>query len=205
MNETIRTIFERRSVRKYKDTPLTPADIEFLIDAGRMAPSAMNKQPLKFYVLSHKADISSFSKEIMSGGLKGIREMKVKDALKMTLGLFHFSAIKDMLFQRDHVFYEAPAVIIITTPKEDEWATLDAGMCAQNIMLAAKSMGFDSCPVGFGRYIMQTKDYHLLSIPDSEKVELAISVGYGAQQPETPERRKDNLFFVSITETNVSF
>lgn len=205
MNETIKTIFDRRSVRKYKDTPLTPEDIEFLIDAGRMAPSAMNKQPLKFYVLLDKASIHSFSKEIMAAGLTGIREMKVKDALKMTLGFFHFSAIKNLIFQHDHVFYSAPAVIFITTPKEDEWATLDAGMCAQNIMLAAKSMGFDSCPVGFGRYIMQTKDYKLLNIPDSDKVEIAISIGYGAQQPEAPERLKNNLFFINIADTNVSF
>ena len=82
LNETIKTIFDRRSVRKYKDTPLTLANIEFLIDAGRMAPSAMNKQSLKFYVLLDKTSIHSFSKEIMTAGLTGIGEMKVKDALK---------------------------------------------------------------------------------------------------------------------------
>ena len=118
LNETIKTIFDRRSVRKYKDTPLTLANIEFLIDAGRMAPSAMNKQSLKFYVLLDKTSIHSFSKEIMTAGLTGIGEMKVKDALKMTLGFFRFSAIKNLIFQHDHVFYDASAVIFITTLKK---------------------------------------------------------------------------------------
>jgi len=72
-------------------------------------------------------------------------------------------------------------------------------------MLAAISIGFDSCPVGFGRYVMQAKNYPLLNIPDSDKTELAISVGYGEEQPEAPERFKSNLFFISTTETNISF
>ena len=52
---------------------------------------------------------------------------------------------------------------------------------------------------------MQAKNYPLLNIPDSDKTELAISVGYGEEQPEAPERFKSNLFFISTAETNISF
>jgi nitroreductase len=40
-----KAIFERRAVRKYKDTQVEKALIENIVEAGRMAPSAMNRQP----------------------------------------------------------------------------------------------------------------------------------------------------------------
>jgi len=45
MNEVIKNIYERRAVRKYTDQVVTKDIIEEIVDAGRMAPSAMNKQP----------------------------------------------------------------------------------------------------------------------------------------------------------------
>ena len=51
MNDTLKTIYERRAVRKYKDRPVEKHLVEQLLDAGRMAPSAINRQPWKFYVM----------------------------------------------------------------------------------------------------------------------------------------------------------
>ena len=45
ITETGKTIYERRAVRRYKDKPVDRKLIEQVLDAGRMAPSAMNKQP----------------------------------------------------------------------------------------------------------------------------------------------------------------
>ena len=50
-NDTIKIIYERRAVRKYKDISVEKNLIEQIIDTGRMAPSAINKQPWKFYGL----------------------------------------------------------------------------------------------------------------------------------------------------------
>ena len=44
-NEILKTIYSRRAVRSYKDKPVPKELIEQLLDAGRMAPSAINKQP----------------------------------------------------------------------------------------------------------------------------------------------------------------
>ena len=54
MNEVLKIIYARRAVRKYNDKPLDRKIIEELLDAGRMAPSAINKQPWKFYILTKK-------------------------------------------------------------------------------------------------------------------------------------------------------
>ncbi len=42
MDERIRSIYERRSIRKYKDKSVPHALIEEILNAGRMAPSAKN-------------------------------------------------------------------------------------------------------------------------------------------------------------------
>ena len=196
MNETIKIIYERRAVRKYKNMSVSKYIIDTLLDAGRMAPSAMNRQPWKFYVLTDQKKIKTFSKEIAGIAIKQIKQVGLKEVAKMTLSFFHLSTMVDFLKNEDHIFYGAPVVIFITTPKADEWGALDVGMCAQNIMLAAKSLGMDSCPVGFAKFITQTKDYYLLNVPDTEQLHLAIIIGYGNEKPAIHERIENNAVFL---------
>lgn len=197
MNDTIKTIYERRAVRKYKDLPVTHEIIEQLLDAGRMAPSAINKQPWKFYVVTSKDDIKLFSREIAREALKSIPELGIKKIVKAVVsGIAHLSHGIDFLKAKDPVFHGAPVVIFITSPKADEWSGIDVGMCAQNIMLAAKSLGMDSCPVGFGKFVEKTKNYSKLKILPTEQVQIAIVLGFGDENPEPHERLKNNSFYL---------
>ena len=41
----IQAIYDRRSIRKYKDTPVSEKMMEQIIRAGQQAPSAKNRQP----------------------------------------------------------------------------------------------------------------------------------------------------------------
>ncbi|MDR3680045.1 MAG: nitroreductase [Flavipsychrobacter sp.] len=196
MNDTLNSIYERRAVRKYKDIPVAKEVIEQLIAAGRMAPSAMNNQPWKFYIVTDKEKIELFSKEISEIAIKQIKHVRIKDLLKMTLSHFHFSKVIDLIKTQDHIFYNAPVVIFITAPRKDDWGKLSVGMCAQNILLAAKAMGLDTCPVGFAKFVMQTKDYYLLNIPAAEEVEFALVIGFGDELPREPKRLEDNVFYI---------
>ena len=85
---------------------------------------------------------------------------------------------------------------IISSTKGNEWAQLDIGMCAQNIMLAAKSLGLDSCPVGLAKFIEHTDEYNEMEVPSSEEINLAILIGYGDETPHIHERKKDNAKFI---------
>jgi len=194
--ETIRTIYERRAVRKYKDKPVERELIEEVIEAGMMAPSAINKQPWKFYILTDKATIKTFSKEIASVALKGFFKSGVKEVVKTAVHLLRFSRGFNFHLQEDPVFHGAPVVIFITAPSDNEWAALDIGMCAQNMMLTAKSLGLDTCPVGFGKFVENTKSFPKLKIPDSEHVYLSIILGYGNENPEGHKRKRDNIIFI---------
>lgn len=197
MNEVIKAIYERRAVRKFKDKPVSKEVIEQLLDAGRMAPSAINKQPWKFYVLTKREDIDLFSHEIIKVGLKGIPSLGIKNIAKAVVsGITHLSHGIDFLKAKDPVFHGAPVVVFITAPKDNEWAALDIGMCSQNIMLAARSLGLETCPVGFGKFVEKTKDFLKLNIPSADQVHLAIIIGYGDETPEVHVRNKNNVFYI---------
>jgi nitroreductase len=196
MSGTLKTIYERRSVRKYKDKPVDKTIIEKILDAGRMAPSALNAQSWKFYIITNKETIQSFSKEIAKTGVKEFIKAGPKQIIKTVVNFLHFPHGLNFLKSHDPVFHGAPVVIFITAPKDNEWAALDIGMCSQNMMLAAKFMGLDSCPVGFGKYIEHTKLYPQLHIPSSEEIHLSIIFGYGDETPEVHKRIKKNAIYI---------
>jgi nitroreductase len=179
-NETLKTIYQRRAVRKYKDQPVDKELIEQIIDAGRMAPSALNRQLWKFYVLMDKEKISSLSPTIVKVANKFLSWAHGVDATQTT----------------DIIFHNAPVVIFITAPKKNKWAALDVGMCCQNIMLAAKSLGLDTCPIGFAKLLEKTDKLAILGLSASEQIQLAVVVGYGDEQPKVHERKKDNVKFI---------
>lgn len=194
--ETMKVIYGRRSVRNFLNKPVTKEQIMQVIDAGRMAPSAMNKQPWKFYVLTHKDTIHLFSREIAVAVTRDITHMPFMNLIKTAKDMLEFPHGLDLMESGDMIFHNAPVVIFITSNKEDEWGALDIGMCAENMMLAAKAMGLDTCPVGFGKFVDKTKSYPLLNISQKEKVDLAMILGYGGENPLMHDRKKNNVVFI---------
>jgi nitroreductase len=186
-NETLVTIYQRRAVRKYKDKPVDRPLIEQIIDAGRMAPSAMNRQLWKFYVLTDRELINSLSPPIVKVANK---------VLSLVHGVIHSTTT-------DIIFHNAPVVIFITGPRKNQWVALDIGMCCQNMMLAAKSLGLDTCPIGFAKFLEKTDKISILGMSPSEQIQLALIVGYGDEQPPVHERKKDNVKFVTAVKDRV--
>lgn len=194
-NETIGTIYSRRAIRKYKNVPVKKEIIETILNAGRMSPSAINKQPWKFHVLSDKNTISLFSTEIAKASRKAYLAAAVKNPVETVSGLLRFPEKIKYFTGEDPIFHGAPVVIFISAPKNNEWAALDIGMCVQNMMLAAKSLGLDTCPIGLAKYVDKTESYPKLKIPSNEQVLLAVILGYGDENPKPHERKLDNVFY----------
>src|SRR5574344_723269 len=67
-------IYDRRSIRKYLSRPVARKHIEQIIDAGRMAPSAKNRQPWKYIVFegNQKAEFLDRMKKGLEREEKGI-------------------------------------------------------------------------------------------------------------------------------------
>lgn len=178
-NETLFTIHERRAVRKYKADKVDRSLIQEVLRAAIMAPSAVNQQPWRFYIVTNRVKLKQYAKETMQAADKVYHDL--------LLGLLN---------EEDPIFHGAPVAIFITAPKNNIWASMDIGLCAENMMLAAKSLGLDTCPVGLAKFIEKTPVYHELQIPDSECVQLAIVMGYGDEKPKVHERKTDNIHYL---------
>ena len=62
MNETIQNILQRRSVRSYQPRPVELEKLELILECGRYAPSAVNKQPWHFIVADDAAGKARIAK-----------------------------------------------------------------------------------------------------------------------------------------------
>lgn len=58
----MKEIFIRRSIRKFKDTPVKKEKIEQLLRAAMQAPSSLNQQPWEFIVVESKTALQKLSK-----------------------------------------------------------------------------------------------------------------------------------------------
>ena len=61
--ETIEIIHKRRSIRKFNSLPISEEEINTILSAGMTSPSAMNKQPWRFIVITD--DIKSGNPEAL--------------------------------------------------------------------------------------------------------------------------------------------
>ena len=62
MNETLMTLRERRSVRRYRPEQIKPEELEAILDAGTWAPSAMGKQSAVMVVVQDRETIQEMSR-----------------------------------------------------------------------------------------------------------------------------------------------
>lgn len=197
-NEILEKIYQRRAVRKYKDKPVQKELIDKIIAAGRMAPTAINKQSWKFYVFRTKDRIAALSDAVLSSSKWQMLKAGLKEAVHFMLHPSSFKLSDGIKFmsENDPVFHGAPVVILLTAPKNNEWAALDIGMCAQNMMLAAASYNLASCPIGFAKLLDNTDEPSKIGISDSETIHLAIIIGYADETPELHPRKTDNVMYV---------
>jgi nitroreductase len=177
MNETIKTIKERRATRAYKDKPIEKEKINEIIECGLMAPNARHLQPWKFIVVTNKDLIKKIAKRVQDKVIDNPKYPFVKQRAET---------------KEDAIFYSAPLVVFILGDKENHWSPLDCSYAAENMMLAAKSLGIASCPIGMARYIKDEKDI-IEKLGFDEKYELIITLvfGYPDEEPEPKERNKD--------------
>ncbi len=183
--EAIRT---RRSIRRYTDEPVSREQIEEVIQAGRFAPSAENRQPWRFIVVTDRAVISRLSDQIKATIRRLLRfrfvlqlwrkELRDRDVLKLLYGVSHA--------EQDTIFFDAPALIFVVATDElfnDE----SCACCAQNMMLAAHALDLGSCWIGFASVLgLRGQALEEIGVPDGYYIAATLVVGHpkGSPQPQ---------------------
>jgi nitroreductase/NAD-dependent dihydropyrimidine dehydrogenase PreA subunit len=159
-----RTIYKRRSNRLFKKKPVSRELLLRVLEAGRFAPSAGNCQPYKFIVITRKDAIADIERLALRAlvpfkNLYMDRQGKRrwwKAALFTTLSTVMVNQLDQRPFtavqkaENDGgVYWDAPAVILICkNPRGISNPDLDTGICAQNMVLAAHSLGLGACYIG---------------------------------------------------------
>jgi nitroreductase len=193
-------ITSRRSIRAYLPTPVAREDIEAILEVAARAPSGTNTQPWKVYVLKgavkerlsaailaaygdprqasgHTEEYAYYPREWVSPFID--RRRKVGWDLYALLGLTRENKT-GMAAQhgRNYRFFDAPVGLIFTIDRVMEQGSwLDYGMFLQNIMVAARGRGLDTCPQAaftqFHRIIAE-----VLGMPSNEMLVCGMALGY---------------------------
>lgn len=200
MNEIMAHIKGRRSRRSFLDKGIPGERIEDIIEVGRYAPSALNKQPWKFIVVTNRGSIKRLSDIVKSVAAKTFRFLPVLKIFKRELRDQQvISAIKKTVSSdTDTVFFNAPLLILIVSNKDaGPYACKDCALASQNMMLYAHSLEIGSCFIGRADFLMRSKEAKdIIGLPPRHKIQAAIIFGYiphENQTPVTPTRRGDNI------------
>lgn len=159
-------ITSRRSLRAFLPTPVPRATVEHLLDVAARAPSGTNMQPWRAHVLA-RAPLHRFCDTVEAAFLAGVaderdyhyypdtffepylsRRREVGWGLYSLLGIARGETEKMRLqHARNFRFFGAPVGIIFTIDRRLEIGSwLDYGMFLQNVMVAARGLGLDTCP-----------------------------------------------------------
>lgn len=179
-------IYSRRSVRDYTSDPVSHDALRALIDAAIQAPSAMNEQTWAFCVIESQPlldRISTASKTYM------LEAPVARDAPA------HFKAM--LTNPAFHIFYHAPALIVICSTKQDQWALENCALAAENLMLAACGAGLGSCWIGFAQAWLGTDEGRAaLQIPESWLPVAPIIIGHPKSPSSIVPRRAPDVRWI---------
>jgi nitroreductase len=182
MNEVIKNIKERRSVRAYTDKQIPQEALELIIEAGIYAPTAHNEQPWHFTVVQNK--------ELLEGINLKLNETFAKSENEWIRGL---GANPDF-----RVTYNVPTVIIVSARENAMSIQTDTAAACQNMMLAAQSLGIGSVWVGLlWPFLALDEARTMLNIPEGYKPVHGIAFGYasGPKLP-APARKMDVVNYI---------
>ncbi|HBZ06281.1 nitroreductase [Massilia haematophila] len=203
-------ITSRRSIRAFLDRPVAQEDIEKILEVAARAPSGTNTQPWKVYVLTgqarsalssailavhldpelsrqHTEEYPYYPREWVSPFID--RRRKVGWDLYSLLGLTRDDkAGMAAQHARNFRFFDAPVGLIFTIDRVMEQGSwLDYGMFLQNIMVAARGRGLDTCPqAAFTQYHRIIAEQ--LHLPANETVVCGMALGWA-----DPEKIENSL------------
>ena len=193
-------ITSRRSIRAFLPTEVAREDIEKILEVASRAPSGTNTQPWKVVVVTgqakqrlsdaitaayadpalatqHTEEYAYYPREWISPYID--RRRKVGWDLYALLGLTRDNkAGMAAQHARNYRFFDAPVGLLFTIDRVmDQGSWLDYGMFLENIMIAARGRGLDTCPqAAFTQFHRIIKEQ--LGLPANEMVVCGMALGF---------------------------
>lgn len=170
--ETLECIKSRRSIRKFKETPVDHETIHHIINAARFSPSWKNTQIVRYHIIED----SSIRENIANNCVMDF-EFNQKTISRASQLVVVSMMEKRCGYERDGSF---------STSKEDRWEMFDAGIAAQSFCLAAHDLGVGTVILGI---FDEEKVAKAIDLPENQKVAALIVMGYPNQECEAPARK----------------
>lgn len=156
--KTFDLIRKRRSIRRFKQEKIPFTVLEQIIDSGRVAPSALNLQPLEFIIVDQTDILNSIFR------LTGWAKYLGNDNGRPAPG-------------------EEPVAFIVVLVRRDcesSWTGHDVGAAVENMILTALEKGIGSCWIGS---IQNEEAKAVLMVPDSHTIDSVLALGYPGEEP----------------------
>lgn len=172
---------KRRSIREFVDRDVPPEIIRDILRETCLAPSAMNRQPWRFSVVTDRSTIRRLSEESKKNLLADL-EADPASPLKRYEDLLRNPAF--------NVFYDAPCVIYISGPRAVNSLQVDCALAASYLMFAAAARGLGTCWVALGANLRDSALLGELGLTADLQIVAPVIVGYPRAIPELPERNE---------------
>ncbi|MFO8060428.1 MAG: nitroreductase family protein [Bacillota bacterium] len=152
----------RRSVRNYKPDPVPESDLEAILEAARLAPSASNRQPWKFVVVTDPDRRAALCRAARNQAFVGqapvvIVAVALEPDQTMMCGVERYA--------------------------------VDLAIAVDHITLAAADRGLGTCWIGA---FDQEQARTIAGVPDQYKVVTVLPLGYPADEPRPKSRKTLN-------------
>jgi len=195
---TEKIILARRSVRRFKKKQVPEQLIRRIIECGRFAPSAGNMQPWRFVVVRDPkmiAEMEADGQKAISAIAKVIDDenhpwrrhhTKLLQLLRPnTFNPAPMAMAKGCAEGEFEFYWGAPTVILLFKDKRGIGTPdVDLGICGQNMMIAAHSMGLGTCWIGVVSALQLFPKWRkLFNIRYPWYLEQGIIVGYPIGEP----------------------
>lgn len=190
------SIDRRRSIRKFKDKPVSDADIRSIIEAAVMAPSAKNRQPWKFIVYRREAkkqfvDImrNAVQEEAKSHALMPEWSCGIPDALNTIRVMDEASVLIAVLNTNS----KNPFIEIKGESRIEEICdSLSIGAAIENLILEATDLGLGTLWIANTCFAY---DALVQFIHTKDQLVGTVAVGYADESPEKrPRKNMDDVF-----------
>jgi nitroreductase len=176
--DVLEAIKNRRSVRQYKDTPVTDEVLNKVLEAARWAPSWANSQCTRYVVVKDAATKAKLAETINKGNPS-------TEALKNApIVIVACAELKKAGYYKGEV----------STDRGD-WFMFDEGIAMENLALAAHALGLGTVHVGF---IPDSKKVEeILGTPEGVVAVEMTPLGYPSADTKAPPRKElsDIVFY----------
>ena len=158
----------RESCRSFTEEPVTREQIETILEAARLSPSACNSQPWSFVAVCSPEAVKTCAACIQASGANA----------------FTSQAAAFIILTEEHAQLSPR---IADTMDSQHFAQLDLGLVTAHLCLAASDLGLSTCILGL---FDEDKTKEAFQIPTEKRVRLIIALGHGKADAPRPKQRR---------------